>query len=100
MKLELIQSVNPVIPSKGSNAGKQMFVINGKHWAKEEPKNTDTHVCLEDVDGETVDPKHKGKVFTNVIGYSKDSRMTINSKIEMVKAHPAEYSRAIAELLK
>ena len=93
MKLELIQSVNPVIPSKGSNAGKQMFVINGKHWAKVEPKPQDTHVCLEDV---TVD----GKDYVNVVGYSQDVRMDLQSKIKIVTSNDAAYSTAIAMLLK
>jgi hypothetical protein len=93
MKLELIQSVNPVVPSKGSNAGRQMFVINGKHWSRTEPSTTDTHVCLEDAD---VD----GKTYTNVVGYSRDARMTIQAKIAMVTEHEAGYSMAIASLLK
>lgn len=93
MQLELIQSVNPIIPSKGTNAGKQMFVINGKHWSKTEPSKTDTHVCLEDVD---VD----GKTYTNVVGFSQDSRMTIQDKISILTQHDAGYSQAIAMLLK
>ncbi len=93
MKLELIQSVNPVIPSKGSNAGKQMFIINGKHWSKVEPSASDTHVCLEDV---TVDEKD----YVNVTGFSKDSRMSIADKIKLVTSNDAGYSLAIATLLK
>jgi hypothetical protein len=93
MKLELIQSVNPVIPSKGSNAGKQMFIINGKHWSKTEPQSTDTHVCLEDVEVE-------GKTYTNVTGFSKDSRMSIQEKINLLTSNDAGYSMAIATLLK
>ena len=101
MKLELIQSVNPVIPSKGSNAGKQMFVINGKHWAKVEPTATDTHVCLEDVEVTTGEGKNAvTNTYTNVVGYSTDSRMTIQAKIKMVTEHDAGYSMAIASLLK
>ena len=93
MTLELIQSVNPVVPTKGSNAGKQMFVINGKHWSKNEPKADDTHVCLEEVE---VDKKK----YINVTGFSKDSRMTIEAKIKMVTSHDEGYSMAIASLLK
>ncbi len=93
MQLELIQSVNPVIPSKGTNAGKQMFVINGKYWSKSEPSKTDTHVCLEDVDVE-------GTTYTNVVGFSQDSRMTIQDKIAILTQHDAGYSQAIAMLLK
>lgn len=94
MKLELIQSVNPVIPSKGTNAGLQMYVINGKHWSKNEPSATDTHVCLEDVEVEG-----KG-TYTNVTGYSSDSRMSIDKKIDILTKHDAAYSQAIAMLLK
>lgn len=91
---ELINSVNPVVPSKGSNAGKQMFVINGKHWSKIEPKTTDTHVCLEEVEVEG-----KGK-FINVIGYSNEVRMALADKIKIVTSNDAAYSNAIALLLK
>ena len=93
MNLELIRSVNPVVPSKGTNAGKQMYVINGIYWAKAEPKSQDTHVCLEDVD---VD----GKTYTNVVGYSQDIRMDLQSKIKIVTSNDAAYSQAIAFLLK
>lgn len=94
MNKELINSVNPVVPSKGSNAGKQMFVINGKYWSKIEPKTTDTHVVLEDVEVEG-----KG-TFTNVVGYSVDTRMPIADKIKTLTQHDASYSNAIAFLLK
>jgi hypothetical protein len=102
MKLELIQSVNPVIPSKGTNAGKQMFVINGKHWSKTEPSREETHVCLEDVEVITKDDKGKDVKtnYTNVIGFSKDSRMSINEKIALLTSVDAGYSQAIAMLLK
>jgi hypothetical protein len=95
MKLELIQSVNPIIPTKGTNAGKQMFVINGKHWSKTEPARTDTHVCLEDTE-----PDDNGKTYVNVIGFSQDSRMSINEKIALLTSVDAGYSQAIAMLLK
>jgi hypothetical protein len=93
MKLELIQSVNPVIPSKGTNAGKQMFVINNTHWSKVEPGKEDTHVCLEEVDV-------NGTMYTNVTGFSKDSRMSIADKIKVITSNDAGYSQAIAMLLK
>ena len=97
MNLELIKSVNPVVPSKGSNAGKSMFVINGQHWSKNEPQRSDTHVCLETVEGEG---EHEGKEFVNVIGFSQDSRMSITDKIKVVTDNDASYSMAIATLLK
>jgi hypothetical protein len=97
MKLELIQSVNPVIPTKGTNAGKQMFVINGLHWSKSEPKPNDTHVCLEEVQGTG---ENADKKFINVVGFSVDTRQTIESKIKTLTSHDAAYSMAIAALLK
>lgn len=110
MNTELIQSVNPVIPTKGSNAGKQMFVINNKHWAKDEPKNTDTHVVLEDIDVEVTpaftDPETGAvtaavvKTYTNVIGYTTDTRMSVDQKLAKLMSLPAEYSQAVAYLLK
>lgn len=93
MKLELIQSVNQVVPNKGSNAGTTMHVINGVHWSKIEPTREHTHVCLEDVE---VD----GKKYTNVIGFSTDTRKTIGEKIKLITEHDAAYSTAIAMLLK
>ncbi len=110
MVLELIQSVNPVVPTKGTNAGKQMFVINGKHWSKTEPAKDDTHVCLEEVQLEvspavaatdtTLAVAAVTKQYTNVVGFSKDIRMSIAEKIKTVVGHPEGYSQAIAFLLK
>ena len=102
MKLELIQSVSPIIPSKGSNAGKQMFVINAKHWSKQEPKADDTHVCLEEVPQKDKDGKivEGGATYINVVGFSKDARMSIADKIALVTSQEAAYSTAIAMLLK
>jgi hypothetical protein len=108
--LELIQSVNPVVPNNGSNAGKQMFVINGKHWSKNEPAKDDTHVCLEEVQVEvsaavaatdtTPAVAAVTKPYINVLGFSKDIRMSISDKIKTVVGHPEGYSQAIAFLLK
>ena len=96
MQLELIQSVSTIFPTKGTNAGKQMFVINGKHWSKTEPQATDTHVCLET----TVAKKEGDPTYVNVVGFSKDSRMSINEKIALLTSVDAGYSQAIAMLLK
>ena len=93
MKLELIQSVNPVVPSTGTNAGKQMFVINGEHWSKTEPKPTDTHICLESVEKD-------GKTYQNVVGFSSDTRMSVDQKIKVLISHDAAYANAIATLLR
>jgi hypothetical protein len=93
MELQLIKSVNPVVPTKGTNAGRTMYVINGKFWARAEPSAQDTHVVLEDVE---VD----GKTYTNVLGYSRDTRMDIQSKIKTIVEYDAAYSAAIATLLR
>lgn len=89
----LITSVNPTVPTKGTNAGRQMYIINGEYWSRSEPQDSDTHVVLDDVDV-------KGKTYTNVVGFSKDSRMSIDKKIALLTAHDAGYSMAIASLLK
>ena len=93
MTKELIQSVTSATPSKGSNAGKLMFVINAKYWSNVEPKANETHVCLTDV-------VKDGKTYTNVAGYSRDTCMTIADKIKTITGHDAAYSNAIALLLK
>lgn len=92
MNKELIQSVNPVIPTKGTNAGRQMYIINAKHWSRTEPKPNDTHVMLEDV-------QVGDKTYTNVVGFSTDTRMSINDKIELLAANP-EIAGAVATLLR
>lgn len=97
MKQELIISVNPRIPTTGTNAGKQQYVINGKYWSNTEPSREDTHVCLDDVPGKG---KHEGKTFENVVGFAKDVRMSIQSKIKLVTEVDASYSTALAMLLK
>lgn len=95
---ELIRSVNPVIPNKGKNAGRQMFVINGTLWARQEPNPNDTHVVINDVVAKNaagVDTTYK-----NVVGYTKDTRLDINSKISMLKSAGAEFQTGVAMLLK
>lgn len=91
---ELINTVSPVVPTKGSNAGKQMYIINGKHWSTVEPKATDTHVDLQ----EAIVPE-KG-TYLNVIGFSSDTRMTMADKIKVLTSVDAGYSMALASLLK
>ena len=93
MNKELIQSVTSATPSKGSNAGKLMFVINAKYWSSVEPKASETHVCLADV-------VKDGKTYTNVVGYSRDTCMTIDDKLAKMASYDASYSNAIALLLK
>ena len=100
MKTELILSVQPAVPMKGSNAGKPMFVINGKYWMKSEPKTSETHIITEEKKYPDDDVKYPGKTFTNAIGYSADTRMPIAAKIEMLTSHDVGYSQAIAILLK
>jgi hypothetical protein len=94
----LIASINAVTPTKGTNAGRQMYVINGNLWSRVEPKPTDTHVVTE-----VVKAKDKDNVeheYTNVVGFACDTRMPVREKIDIVVEHPAEYSIAVATLLK
>lgn len=93
MQVELISTVVPVVPSKGSNMGKQMYVINGKYWSKTEPSRTDTHVVLEEVEKD-------GNKYINVVGFSVDTRMSVQDKIKTLTSHDAAYATAIAMLLK
>lgn len=96
MKTELIQSVSTVVPSKGHNAGRTMYVINGKHWSRTEPTKQDTHVCLVDSEEKDAD----GKPYLNVAGFSQDTRMDINTKFAMITKQDAAYSQALAMLLR
>ena len=96
MTQELIVSVAQIVPSKGTNAGKQMYFINGKHWSKTEPQQQHTHVVLEEVVS-TKDPSQK---YINVIGFAQDTRMSIADKIGILKANDPALALAIAALLK
>ena len=90
---ELIATCLPRVPAKGTNAGKQMYIVNGKHWSNVEPQVTDTHVCLQDV-------VVSGVTYTNVVGFANDARMGIQDKIKLVTGNDAGYAMAIASLLK
>ena len=106
MYQELIKSVTTSVPSRGSNAGKTMYVINGKHWSKVEPTAADTHICLEEVTKPvtTVDASGNSvtvaQKYTNVVGFGQDRRMPMNDKIAIITSHDAGYSVAIASLLR
>jgi hypothetical protein len=94
LKSESIVTCVEVIPTKGSNAGKQMFVINGKHWSRHKPADTDNTVVLEFATWD-------GGSGWNVIGFNQDARvMSIDAKIAKLTAHDASYSQAIALLLR
>jgi hypothetical protein len=94
LRSETIATCVEVIPSKGSNAGKLMYVINGKHWSRHKPADTDNTVVLE---FSTWD----GGSGWNVLGFNLDARtMTIDQKIAKVTSFDASYSNAIALLLK
>jgi len=90
---ELISSITQIIPKKGTNAGTSMTFINGKHWSKVEPKANDTHIVLEDI---TVD----GTPFTNILGFSRDTRMPIEAKAELMAKYDVGYSQALSNLLR
>lgn len=94
LKSESIVTCVEIIPTKGSNAGKQMFVINGKHWSRHKPADADNTVVLEFATWD-------GGSGWNVIGFNHDARvMSIDSKIAKLTAHDASYSQAIALLLR
>ena len=94
LKSESIVTCVEVIPTKGSNAGKQMFVINGKHWSRHKPADTDNTVVLEFATWD-------GGSGWNVIGFNHDARvMSIDAKIAKLTAHDASFSQAIALLLR
>ena len=94
LKTESIVTCVEVIPTKGSNAGKQMFVINGKHWSRHKPADTDNTVVLEFATWD-------GGSGWNVIGFNHDARvMSIDAKIAKLTAHDASFSQAIALLLR
>ena len=94
LKSESIVTCVEIIPTKGSNAGKQMFVINGKHWSRHKPADTDNTVVLEFATWD-------GGSGWNVIGFNQDARvMSIDAKIAKLTAHDAAYSQAIALLLR
>ena len=94
MKTEPITTCVEIIPTKGSNAGRQMFVINGKHWSRHKPSDTDNTVVLEFATWD-------GGSGWNVVGFNQDARaLTIDAKIAKLTAHDASYSQAIAMLLR
>jgi hypothetical protein len=100
LRTESIATCIAVIPTAGSNAGKQMYVINGKHWSRHEPLPTHNTVVLEYV---TWKDKRTGldAFGWNVAGTNVDAfSLTIDQKIAKVVSHDASYSQAIALLLK
>ena len=100
IRTEPIATCVPVIPSSGSNAGRQMYVINGTHWSRHEPLPTHNTVVLRYnswTDKRTGATAYGWDVAgTNVDAFS----LTIDQKISKVIAHDASYSQAIALLLK
>ena len=94
---ELIVSVQSLVPKKGTNASKPMWLVNGKYWVKTQPDARDTHIVTEEV---TKNINGVDRTFTNVVGYSTDVRMTIQDKFAMIKQEPPEYSQAFATLLR
>jgi hypothetical protein len=99
IRTESIATCVAIIPSTGSNAGRQMYVINGKHWSRHEPLPTHNTVVLR---YDTWKGKDGSAQFgwsvagTNVDAFS----LTIDQKIAKVVSHDASYSQSIALLLK
>lgn len=99
IKTEIIRTCVEIIPRSGSNAGKQMYLINGKHWSRHAPADTHNTIVLEYAEWTNADNTIGGGF--NVVGFNTDSRtLTIDEKISKVTAHDAAYSQALALLLK
>ena len=88
----IISSVKSVVPTKGPNAGKTMFLINGDLWSQVEPGPNDTFVFFSDVEKD-------GKTYRNIDGFGAE-RLSITEKIAALTQYDAAYSAAIAVLLK
>lgn len=94
VRTESIATCVEIIPNKGSNAGKLMYVINGKHWSRHKPTDSDNTLVLEYAEWST------GSGW-NVVGFNHDARtMSIDQKIAKLTSFDAAYSNAIALLLK
>lgn len=94
IRTENIRTCVEVIPSTGSNAGKKMYVINGVHWSRHKPKDTDNTIVLEFA-------TWNGGSGWNVRGFNNDARvLSLDAKISKLKEHEADYSMAIATLLR
>ncbi len=94
IRTENIRTCVEVIPSTGSNAGKKMYVINGVHWSRHKPKDTDNTIVLEFA-------TWNGGSGWNVRGFNNDARvLSLDAKISKLKEHEADYSLAIASLLR
>ena len=99
IKTEIIRTCVEIIPRSGSNAGKQMYLINGKHWSRHAPAETHNTIVLEYTEWTNADNTIGGGF--NVLGFNTDSRtLTIDEKIGKLTAHDAAYSQALAFLLK
>ena len=94
LRTESIMTCVEVIPNKGGNAGKLMYVINGKHWSRTKPAETDNVVVLEYFVTDTASG-------WNVNGFNNDARtLSVDQKIAKLTSYDASYSNAIALLLR
>ena len=100
IRTEHIASWVGVIPTSGTNAGKQMYVINGKHWSRHQPDPSHNTVVLEYVSWKD---KRTGldAYGWNVMGTNVDSlAMSAVQKVALITQHDIGYAQAIAYLLK
>ena len=99
IRTEPIRTCVAIIPTSGSNAGRQMYVINGTHWTRQEPQPTHNTLVLQYTSWKA---KDGSTAFGwNVQGTNVDAfSLTIDQKIAKVVAHDASYSQALALLLK
>ena len=99
IRTEPIRTCVAIIPTSGSNAGRQMYVINGTHWTRQEPLPTHNTLVLQYTSWKAKDGSTAfgwNVQGTNVDAYS----LTIDQKFAKVTAYDPAYSQALAFLLK
>jgi len=99
IRTEPIRTCVAIIPTSGSNAGRQMYVINGTHWTRQEPQPTHNTLVLQYTSWKAKDGSTAfgwNVQGTNVDAYS----LTIDQKFAKVTAYDPAYSQALAFLLK
>ena len=100
VRMEHIRTCVPIIPNKGTNAGRQMFLVNGEYWLRHEPNPTHNTIVL--TYGSWVDKTTGEERFGwNVSGTNTDaSMMSIDQKIAKITSVDAAYSNALALLMR
>lgn len=87
MKKIKIEFTETVIPTKGSNAGREMCVINDEYWSRTAPKPGQIFMFLKDVE---VD----GVTYENIAGFGAEN-LTYEEKIKIVAKVDPELMKAL-----